>query len=61
MRLPQLGEHLETYIPLDSPIEPHLTAKEALKELIELLETYGPVWYTEEHHKRAISALRRAD
>ena len=34
-----------------------LTAKEALAELIELLEDYAPSWYTEEHHQRALAAL----
>jgi len=28
-----------------------------LKELFELLEDYGPVWYTEENHDRAVAAL----
>jgi hypothetical protein len=28
-----------------------------LAELFELLEEYGPSWYTEEHHNRAIAAL----
>ena len=37
-----------------------LTAKEALAELIELLEDYAPTWYTEEHHKRALAALHGA-
>ncbi|WP_263355078.1 hypothetical protein [Acidicapsa acidisoli] len=37
-----------------------LTAKEALAELIELLEDYAPSWYTEEHHKRALAALQGA-
>jgi hypothetical protein len=31
----------------------------ALEELFVLLEDYGPVWYTEKHHDRAIRALRR--
>lgn len=31
---------------------------EVLQELINLLEQYAPVWYTEEHHKRAMTALR---
>jgi hypothetical protein len=35
-----------------------LTAKEALAELIELLEDYAPAWYTEEHHQRAVAALQ---
>jgi hypothetical protein len=40
--------------------QPHqaITAKAALEELFELLEDYAPVWYTEEHHDRAIKALR---
>lgn len=29
----------------------------ALRELYLLLEDYAPVWYTEEHHKRALNAL----
>jgi hypothetical protein len=37
-----------------------MTAKEALAELIELLEDYAPSWYTEEHHKRALAALHGA-
>jgi hypothetical protein len=28
-----------------------------LKDLVELLEDYGPAWYTEEHHNRAVAAL----
>jgi hypothetical protein len=28
-----------------------------LRELYELLEDYAPSWYTEEHHKRATTAL----
>ena len=28
-----------------------------LRELFELLEDYAPMWYTEEHHNRAASAL----
>jgi len=31
---------------------------EVLRELIDLLEQYAPMWYTEEHHKRAMAALR---
>jgi hypothetical protein len=30
---------------------------EALKMLFDLLEEYGPCWYTEEHHDRALFAL----
>ena len=28
-----------------------------LRELYLLLEDYAPVWYTEEHHRRALNAL----
>lgn len=44
-----------TYRPIDnfSAANPKLV----LKELFELLEAYGPIWYTEEHHKRALAAL----
>ena len=33
------------------------TAREVLEELFVLLEDYGPTWYTQEHHNRAIAAL----
>jgi hypothetical protein len=29
----------------------------ALKDLFDLLEEYAPMWYTEEHHRQAVSAL----
>lgn len=31
---------------------------EALSDLHNLLEEYAPAWYTEEHHRKAESALR---
>ena len=31
--------------------------KAVLKELFDLLESYAPSWYTEEHHKRVATAL----
>ena len=31
---------------------------EVLLELFNLLEQYAPVWYAEEHHNRAVVALR---
>jgi len=31
---------------------------EAFLESFELLEEYAPVWYTEQHHKRALNARR---
>jgi hypothetical protein len=38
--------------------EAHLA--DALRELYELLEEYGPRWYTKEHHEKAWSALESA-
>jgi hypothetical protein len=38
---------------------PGLDPKIVLKELFELLEDYGPGWYTEDHHDRAVAALRK--
>lgn len=32
-------------------------AATVLEELFVLLEEYGPVWYTQEHHDRAVKAL----
>jgi hypothetical protein len=32
-------------------------AKSVLIDLFELLEEYGPTWYTEELHDRAVAAL----
>jgi len=31
---------------------------EVLRELFNLLEQYAPAWCTEEHHNRAVTALR---
>jgi len=30
----------------------------AFLELFELLKAYAPIWYTEQHHHRAVTALR---
>jgi len=30
----------------------------ALKMLFDLLEEYAPLWYTEEHHRQTLSALK---
>ncbi len=35
-----------------------LKLREALKMLYDLLEAYGPFWYTREHHDKAQEALR---
>lgn len=32
--------------------------KEVLTELLLLLEEFAPSWYTEDHHKRALAALK---
>lgn len=32
-------------------------AKSVLADLFELLEEYGPTWYTQELHDRAVAAL----
>jgi prephenate dehydrogenase len=34
------------------------TTREVLEELFQLLEDYGPTWYTEKHHDRAVAALQ---
>ena len=34
------------------------TVAEAFLELFKLLEEYGPSWYAEEHHNRALAAMR---
>lgn len=33
------------------------SARLVLRDLYELLETYAPVWYTEEHHNQASQVL----
>jgi len=32
--------------------------EQVLEELFHLLEDHAPVWYTEQHHNRAVVALR---
>ena len=40
-------------------LQPQLASVvEAFRELFDLLEEYAPPWYTEEHHNRAVAALR---
>ena len=36
------------------------STREVLQEFFQLLEDYAPTWYTEEHHDRAVAALRAA-
>jgi len=38
---------------------PTANPREVFAELLELLEEYGPSWYTEEHHRRAVTALQK--
>lgn len=35
--------------------------KAVLREIFDLLEQHAPVWYTEQHHDRAVVALRILD
>ena len=44
------GEHNFEHAGLDE-------AREALVELFDLLEEYGPIWYTEAHRQRALAAI----
>jgi prephenate dehydrogenase len=41
---------------LHAPVKPP-SPKTVLEELFILLEDYAPVWYTDEHHDRALAAL----
>ena len=34
--------------------------RDALEILFDLLEEFAPMWYTEEHHRQAVSALESA-
>ena len=48
---------LERHKALDA-FQTRLThAAEVFREVFNLLEGYAPVWYTEEHHSRAVTAL----
>jgi hypothetical protein len=49
--LPRRGDEKS----LDSQFK--IVAEEFL-ELFELLEEYAPIWYSEQHHKRALNAWR---
>ena len=41
------------------PSKQHLDlVASSFQELFTLLEEYAPVWYTEQHHKRAVRAQR---
>ena len=49
------GSHREKSDASPAPLE---SIAEVFRELFSLLEQYAPVWYTEEHHNRAVAALR---
>jgi hypothetical protein len=49
-----------------APLETHgeeqaINSRAMLQELYVLLEDYAPVWYTQEHHDRAIRVLLQRD
>jgi len=44
-------------IPYNFEQQAFVNSQAVIEELFELLEEYGPSWYTEEHHKRAVAAL----
>jgi hypothetical protein len=41
----------------ETPASQEKALVEALSDLHDLLEDYSPAWYTEEHHRKAESAL----
>lgn len=43
-----------------SPEQWPASPEAVLEELFLLLEEYGPQWYTEDHHDRAVAALLQA-
>jgi hypothetical protein len=40
---------------------PQGDAKAVLAELVDLLDEYGPSWYTEDHHNRVLAALHEPE
>jgi hypothetical protein len=51
------SEHYGAGNPRKQTSPPQASPVAVLKELFELLEDYGPAWYTEENHDRAVAAL----
>jgi hypothetical protein len=45
-------------VPMNIEFQRSANQEVVLEELFELLEEYGPSWYTEEHHRRVLAALR---
>lgn len=59
----QFHEPAKSSTGVSSSSEEHENApstREVLEEFFQLLEDYAPTWYTEEHHNRAVAALRAA-
>lgn len=58
------NKQLKTIAKPASDSAPHNMPKsppiKALEELFDLLEDYGPAWYTEAHHERTLAALNSA-
>ena len=52
----EVAPDLSTVPPGGEPLHPSET-RAALQELFVLLEEYAPMWYTQEHHDRALKAL----
>jgi hypothetical protein len=50
---PKNGKHASA---IKEPSAP--SVRTVLEEVFELLEDYAPLWYTEEHHDRILTALR---
>ena len=45
-----------------APKEPTApSVRTVLEEVFQLLEDYGPLWYTEKHHDRILAALLNRD
>lgn len=59
VRQQQVAHKIEGFTLLGTDRVSPPTAREALSELVKLLDEYAPTWYTKEHRDRAISALRR--
>ena len=52
----EVAPDLNTVPQTGKPLHPSET-RAALQELFVLLEEYAPMWYTQEHHDRALKAL----
>jgi len=57
MGLQQLRTATTVRASMGSRNERTLTAQTVLQEMVELLEEYAPIWYTEDLHNRAKAIL----